>query len=135
MEATEATCLAPCLLQGCGRSEAARGRRFYVESYDDYVADVLQFTRYAWESRLVAADSWPLHLPLTSAALSPYPANRLLEDPQTPPGFGGGLPRFILGSSLGGCIAYSAILKEVRCIDLRRRAADASVHVCAVCQR
>ena len=31
--------------QGCGRSESMRGLRCYVEKFDDYVADVLQFAR------------------------------------------------------------------------------------------
>ena len=31
--------------QGCGTSESARGCRFYVESFDDYVEDVIQYAR------------------------------------------------------------------------------------------
>lgn len=31
--------------QGCGRSEGKRGLRFFCESFDDYVEDVLQLAR------------------------------------------------------------------------------------------
>lgn len=33
-------------LQGCGRSEGKRGLRFFCESFDDYVADVLALARW-----------------------------------------------------------------------------------------
>lgn len=61
--------------QGCGRSEGLNGLRFYVESFDDYVNDIIQLV-------------------------------------QTIPTVGGsaihGLPIFLAGISLGGCIAFLA---------------------------
>ena len=66
--------------QGCGRSEGLHGVRFYVDSFDDYVTDVLQ---------LAGEVSAGRH----------------------GPGFSG-LPLFIGGISLGGCIAFNAALKR-----------------------
>ena len=66
--------------QGCGRSEALGGVRFYVDSFEDYVADVLQLAEE-------------------------------VSGGQHGPGFSG-LPLFVGGISLGGCIALNAVLQR-----------------------
>lgn len=73
--------------QGCGRSEGLKSLRFYVESFDDYVNDVLQL----------------------SAAIPAAGGNTNEDDDATlvPEGFAG-LPLFLSGISLGGCIAFTA---------------------------
>ena len=38
-------------LQSCGRSEGKRGLRFYIDSFDDYVEDVLQLARWGQGAR------------------------------------------------------------------------------------
>lgn len=72
-------------LQSCGRSEGKRGLRFYIDSFDDYVEDVLQL------AREVHGGGGP------GVGI---------------PGFQAGLPLFIAGISLGGCIAFHAILRD-----------------------
>ena len=72
--------------RGMGLSEGARGGlRCFTESFDDYVADVAA---------------------LASAAVSSSPSS---SPPgfsvPVPQGFGPGLPLFLLGVSLGGCIS------------------------------
>lgn len=39
--------------QGCGMSESAQGHRFYVESFDDYVEDVIQYARLVKDEKAV----------------------------------------------------------------------------------
>jgi len=68
--------------QGCGLSEGLRNLRFYVESFDDYVDDVLQL------AGLLCSKGAATDLSL-------------------PAGFSS-LPTFISGISLGGCIAFNA---------------------------
>lgn len=68
-------------LQGCGRSEGKGGLRFFIERFEDYVADVLQLARVVRDEALGVA------------------------------GFGR-LPVFICGISLGGCIAFNAVLAD-----------------------
>jgi acylglycerol lipase len=81
--------------QGCGRSQGARGLRFYVESFDDYVDDVLQL-----------ADA------LDGAAPAPDGGAPPPEEAfSVPPGFAR-LPRFVSGISLGGCIAFGAATRR-----------------------
>ncbi|KAL4858716.1 Protein Hikeshi [Chlorella vulgaris] len=68
-------------LQGCGRSEGKGGLRFFIERFEDYVADVLQLARVVRDEALGVT------------------------------GFGR-LPVFICGISLGGCIAFNAVLAD-----------------------
>lgn len=84
--------------QGCGRSEGLRGIRFYVENFDDYVRDCLQF------SRLISGQS------------DPSGNNSWSDGFEMPPGVAG-LPTFISGISLGGCIAYTAALRDSSLFD------------------
>lgn len=49
---TGASSVCCCTVQGCGRSEGKRGLRFFCESFDDYVADVLQLARCAASASL-----------------------------------------------------------------------------------
>lgn len=79
--------------QGTGRSEALHGLRFFVQSFDDYVDDVLQL------ADAVASGS-------TAAS-----ADGTQEAFHLPEGFTG-LPCFISGISMGGCIAYTAALRR-----------------------
>ena len=72
--------------QGCGLSEGLNGLRFYVESFDDYVDDVLQ---------LAAAVAG--HPPPTGCPPFALPSRAFA-----------GLPTFLSGISLGGCIVYNA---------------------------
>jgi alpha-beta hydrolase superfamily lysophospholipase len=55
-------------LQGCGRSEGKGGLRFFIERFEDYVADVLQLARcvhgllqLAWHA-LVPCVAWQRRL-------------------------------------------------------------------------
>lgn len=98
--------------QGCGRSEAARGLRFYIESFDDFVKDVLLLRGSAGAQRRRGCgllSSWArLCHRLHSKALQ-FPLCRELVKQE---GFDS-LPVFLGGISLGGCIALTSLLEEV----------------------
>jgi acylglycerol lipase len=68
--------------QGCGRSEGLHGLRFYIESFDHYVNDVLQLSE---------------TLPASISTI---------DDGAE------ALPVFISGISLGGCIAFTAARRK-----------------------
>jgi acylglycerol lipase len=68
-------------LQGCGLSESPMGLRFYVESFDDYVDDVIQLA--------------------LEVHGQPSPSSRVPEAFL-------GCPIFVGGVSMGGCISFYA---------------------------
>lgn len=48
--------------QGCGTSESAQGLRFYVESFDDYVDDVIQYARLVREEMVPLGASVKMYI-------------------------------------------------------------------------
>lgn len=104
-------------MQGCGFSEGLRGLRSFFESFDDVIADAVQFRRCAipqvsggrahWTGRF----SWALIASQTlSIGCSCLPC-RMIPDCKVP-GFSG-LPIFLTGISLGGCVTLNVMQRHV----------------------
>lgn len=83
--------------QGCGLSEGLHSLRFYVESFDHYVQDSLQFS-----SALSTANDKQIFITHLDGRPGGF---------QIPSQFSS-VPLFISGISLGGCIAYTAALRH-----------------------
>ena len=102
--------------RGMGFSGGARGGlRCFTESFDDYVADVA-----ALASAAVSPASSPPPPPSSSSSSSPA-ATTTAAGFSIPvaQGFGPGLPLFLLGISLGGCISLHVAegLEREQCAD------------------
>ena len=96
--------------QGCGFSE---GLECYVDRFDHYVDDVLQFARRAVPCLCFCFENTHLHdVQSLHGPSSPMSLTMCRSLPACDiPGFSG-VPVFIGGCSLGGCIAVNAIVRE-----------------------
>jgi len=66
--------------QGCGTSDSAQGYRFFVESFDDYVEDVLQYARMV-RDEMVQPDGPPVKMFVAGISLGGCIAlNCVLQD-------------------------------------------------------
>lgn len=92
--------------QGCGASEALLGLRFYSQSFNSYVDDVLQFARLVSEIENTTTTTVP-HEDTTTAT-----DDNKNDNSNVPHQGFSGLPIFITGISLGGCITFSACLRS-----------------------
>lgn len=91
--------------QGLGFSESRRNCRCYVESFDDYINDVLQLRR----CKLLSCSTEPQYMAMVLRALLWFCSSL---DSCTIDGFAN-KPVFLLGASLGGCISVCAIAQQV----------------------
>jgi alpha-beta hydrolase superfamily lysophospholipase len=95
-------------MQGCGFSEGLRGLRSFFESFEDVIADAVQFRRWAVER--VAGRCTVLKCKFVQSH-SQYWVCRLIPGCGLP-GFSG-VPVFLAGISLGGCVAIHVMQRHV----------------------